>query len=333
MHIGWYLVRGWVHGQSLLFPIVMSIFGGDIEGIIFDLDGTLVESELLKARSYARVAQSLCDCSSIDRLGLLRPDCEPASLHKKVASLGQSDFKDDPRESPGKLLQSTSTTTLELCFHTHLRSGQRCADASMRVFRSNIGATSQVVAQAIVDELSLDAKLNWAKTKFGVTTSWEAFYLLRKQIYYEQFATEQTLWEVRYEHNLALLHTAHKKGLPIGVATSSLTSDANRVLKALKVFSLISAINGRDQVQHPKPASDIYRKTAADLGVDIRRCIVVEDSVNGLKGAVASGALVIAVANDFTRESLRDQTLLDQKFVVYNVDDLETVVKERSLAL
>lgn len=86
----------------------MSFFGPDVEGIIFDLDGTLVESELLKARSYARVAQSLCDCSSIDRLGLLRPDCEPVSLHKKVASLDQSDFKDDPRESPGNLLSTNN---------------------------------------------------------------------------------------------------------------------------------------------------------------------------------------------------------------------------------
>ncbi len=52
-----------------------------IRAVIFDLDGTLAETELLKAQAYALVAQSL--------LGLPQPDARAVDIYKRL--VGSSD--------------------------------------------------------------------------------------------------------------------------------------------------------------------------------------------------------------------------------------------------
>lgn len=42
-----------------------------------------------------------------------------------------------------------------------------------------------------------------------------------------------------------------------------------------------------------KPAPDVYLAAAAALGVDARRCVVVEDTVTGVMAGVAAGATVL----------------------------------------
>ncbi len=53
--------------------------------------------------------------------------------------------------------------------------------------------------------------------------------------------------------------------------------------------------SGREHVSRGKPAPDIYLHAAAQLGVAIERCAIVEDSPVGVAGAVASGAHVIGL--------------------------------------
>jgi beta-phosphoglucomutase-like phosphatase (HAD superfamily) len=45
-----------------------------------------------------------------------------------------------------------------------------------------------------------------------------------------------------------------------------------------------------------KPAPDLYLHAASELGVDIRRTVIIEDSKVGARGAIASGASVIGLA-------------------------------------
>ena len=56
-----------------------------------------------------------------------------------------------------------------------------------------------------------------------------------------------------------------------------------------KVFS------GAEHVSRGKPAPDLYLHAAAELGVDIRRTAIIEDSPVGVQGAVASGGEVIGL--------------------------------------
>ena len=46
------------------------------------------------------------------------------------------------------------------------------------------------------------------------------------------------------------------------------------------------------ELPRSKPAHDVYLAAAASLGVDPKRCAVVEDTVTGVAAGVAAGATV-----------------------------------------
>ena len=66
--------------------------------------------------------------------------------------------------------------------------------------------------------------------------------------------------------------------------------------------SLFSYIITGDMVTKAKPDPDCFLMGAQKLGLDIKDCIVLEDSRNGLLAGRASGARVIGVATTLSRE-------------------------------
>ena len=86
--------------------------------------------------------------------------------------------------------------------------------------------------------------------------------------------------------------------LPRAVASSSST---HWVLTHLDHLGLRGAFephvySGKEHVTRGKPAPDLYLHAARELGVDIGRTIILEDSKIGAIGALASGAIVVGVA-------------------------------------
>ena len=83
--------------------------------------------------------------------------------------------------------------------------------------------------------------------------------------------------------------------LPRAVASSSSTAWIARHLENLGIRDSFGSMifSGREHVARGKPEPDVYLHAAAALGVDIARCAILEDSLVGATGAVASGAHVI----------------------------------------
>lgn len=82
--------------------------------------------------------------------------------------------------------------------------------------------------------------------------------------------------------------------------TLALASSSNRVLIDLILADehLARAFSARvssEEVQFGKPAPDVYQEAARRLGVDPRHCVAVEDSVNGMRAALAAGCEVIVI--------------------------------------
>ncbi|KSU55505.1 HAD family hydrolase [Microbacterium enclense] len=83
-----------------------------------------------------------------------------------------------------------------------------------------------------------------------------------------------------------------------GVKTALVTMSMRRM--ALSVVDLIDfaafdVVVAGDDVERPKPHPDPYLQAATLLGVDIRDTVAVEDSPNGLRSALASGAVSLGV--------------------------------------
>lgn len=86
--------------------------------------------------------------------------------------------------------------------------------------------------------------------------------------------------------------------LPKAVASSSSTRWIRGHLEHLGLADTFGAhvYSGREHVVRGKPAPDIYLHAADQLGVEIGRSVILEDSEVGATGALASGATVIGLA-------------------------------------
>src|SRR6476646_5798039 len=86
--------------------------------------------------------------------------------------------------------------------------------------------------------------------------------------------------------------------LPRAVASSSSTRWLGTHLDHLGLADAFGdhVYSGREHVERGKPAPDLYLFAAAQLGVQIGRCVVIADSEVGATGALASGARVIGLA-------------------------------------
>jgi HAD superfamily hydrolase (TIGR01509 family) len=86
--------------------------------------------------------------------------------------------------------------------------------------------------------------------------------------------------------------------LPKAVASSSSTRWVRTHLDHLGLADVFGrhVYCGKEHVSRGKPAPDLYLHAAAELGVDISRSVIIEDSKVGATGALASGARVIGLA-------------------------------------
>jgi HAD superfamily hydrolase (TIGR01509 family) len=86
--------------------------------------------------------------------------------------------------------------------------------------------------------------------------------------------------------------------LPKAIVSSSPVSWIARHLEHISLRDAFGdhLYSGREHVTHGKPAPDLYLFGARQLGVDIARTVILEDSPVGATGAVASGGYVIGLS-------------------------------------
>ena len=84
-------------------------------------------------------------------------------------------------------------------------------------------------------------------------------------------------------------------GVPRAVVTSTEAAEAADTLMRARLAARFTTVVTGDQVVYGKPAPDIFVLGSRRLGVEPSRCIVLEDSEAGVRGAHAAGMRVIMV--------------------------------------
>lgn len=83
----------------------------------------------------------------------------------------------------------------------------------------------------------------------------------------------------------------------LAVASSAHVDVINAALAATGLRDAFQAIVSSDEVAHGKPAADVYLEAARRIGVRPAACLVVEDSLNGVRSGRAAGMTVVLVPN------------------------------------
>lgn len=109
----------------------------------------------------------------------------------------------------------------------------------------------------------------------------------------------------------------------IAVASGALRREVELILKEAGITDCFKAIVGAEDTARGKPHPDPFLEALARINADLAspiepgECLVVEDSIHGIRSAHAAGMLCLAVANSYSREKLAEAEL-----VVASLDDL-----------
>ncbi|MEZ6115947.1 MAG: HAD-IA family hydrolase [Pirellulaceae bacterium] len=120
---------------------------------------------------------------------------------------------------------------------------------------------------------------------------------------------------------LDLLELLNRSGIPAAVTTSSHAAYVQNVIRIAGISHEFQFSLTAEDISQGKPHPEIYLTAAERFGVSPANMLVLEDSENGCKAAVAAGAHAVAVPGDHSRhhdfsgakliaESLADHRLL-----------------------
>jgi HAD superfamily hydrolase (TIGR01509 family) len=125
----------------------------------------------------------------------------------------------------------------------------------------------------------------------------------------EQLAAEgQTIFTALLDQHLApmpgllsLLESLQASGIPRAIATSSRPDFAYDVLQRFNLVPSFQFVLTAKDVVQGKPHPEIYLEAARRLSIPPAQVMVLEDSQNGCRAAVAAGAFAIAVPGEHSR--------------------------------
>jgi len=103
----------------------------------------------------------------------------------------------------------------------------------------------------------------------------------------------------------AFVRDLRQHGVKTAVVTSSNMPKMESVFRARPEFtSLFDAILTSEDFAESKPSPDCYLKGAERFGVSPDECVVLEDSINGLKSGRAAGMYVVGLTTTNTKENI-----------------------------
>jgi len=123
---------------------------------------------------------------------------------------------------------------------------------------------------------------------------------------------------------LDVLSLLKKEQIKIGLATSSNEKLMNFILNFLGISSYFHSVKSAQHLKHGKPHPEVYLACAEGLGCLPSRCLVIEDSVNGLISGMAAGMKVIAIPDEVNYSKLQ-WSLAEQK--VKTMHELQTYLE------
>lgn len=142
-----------------------------------------------------------------------------------------------------------------------------------------------IKGQGIPDDVFVN---NFIK-KFKLDISIEEIINLKKQIYFKLIESDVEAFPGAVDF-VKSFYGKYK----LAIATSSSVKDMDTVLKKIGLYDVFDQKISGAKLENPKPAPDIFLLASEKLSLDIKDCLIFEDSTNGLLAAKKSGGKVIA---------------------------------------
>lgn len=140
--------------------------------------------------------------------------------------------------------------------------------------------------------------------------------------------------QCHYEHNVALKAGAkdtilflRSLDIPLAIGTSNHDDLASLALSQHDLFQYFKTIVTGTHDMLGKPFPDIFLKAARELSVEPDKCIVIEDTLNGIRAAKAAGMYAIAIRDEDSAPQWQ-QIISEADFYAGDYEEIQNHLKE-----
>lgn len=124
-----------------------------------------------------------------------------------------------------------------------------------------------------------------------------------------------------------LLTVLKNNDVPMAVASSAGVETIDIILEKTGLTHFFGVVVSGTQVENSKPAPDIFLHTARLLQKAPEHCLVVEDSINGVRAAKAAGMFCVAYAGTATSPAQHPEADIR----ISHFDELDTLLKKHEI--
>ena len=182
------------------------------------------------------------------------------------------------------------------------------------------------IIQELIGKFNLKDSALAEMDKFGVSTPWQAFAQVRMEQYETMLNDPLVILKNYCPQSLDLLLWARQKKYKVGLTSGLAYSLTIKSIHLLDISFEFDFIICRDDVSNIKPDPELNYTIASQLETDPSKCVVIEDSLAGIKAAISAGMKCICVVNDFNRKMVTETYLLNQDVVLVSPDKLKEYV-------
>jgi len=118
-----------------------------------------------------------------------------------------------------------------------------------------------------------------------------------------------------------LLDELKDEGFRLAIGSSAPRANLDLVLERLRLHRYFDAWVTKEDVANGKPAPDTFLAAAQKLSLAPRRCVVVEDAVQGVEAGKAAGMRVIALTTTRDREALSRADMIADSLAELKAED------------
>ncbi|MFK8160826.1 MAG: HAD family hydrolase [Lewinella sp.] len=122
----------------------------------------------------------------------------------------------------------------------------------------------------------------------------------REKIAWDKEAAYREIFAADFAANIVpgaldFIRQAHELGVPMAIGTAGPKENAEFVVGNLGIGHLMGHLVHSGMVSKGKPDPEVFQQGADALGVDLKNCIIFEDSVTGAKAANNAGCPVVVL--------------------------------------
>ncbi len=151
---------------------------------------------------------------------------------------------------------------------------------------------------------------------------------VRKSEYYDELIRENL---VIFPGVIDFIRKLYGK-YPLSIGSGALRHEIEFILESIVIRKEFSVIVGADEIENCKPTPDVYVRVLQMINqldslksgiVYPYECLVVEDSIAGIKAARSAGMKCLAVTNSYPAEKLSEADMVVKSLEGVGIEDIE----------